>query len=189
MSIALCKLGVPVLGVVYNPINQELFTAIKGNGAYFNSRLIESKASPFETMERKMVSTEYGVTRDHISLQSKTNTITRFLNERVRGVRALGSSALASCYVAKHSLDVFWEAGIHLWDICAASVIVGETGGCCVNFDNNKDKDETSLMTLDLFCRKFLVVRSVEGDLEKTVEMIRDLIEPIEVEADYLFNE
>lgn len=138
VSIALCKQGIPVLGVIYNPISQELFTAIKGNGAYYNSLPLKPKPTSFDSLERMLVSTEYGVTRDEVSLSSKTNTITQVLKENVRGIRAIGSSALASCYVAKHSLDAFWEAGIHLWDICAACVIVGETGGCIVNWDTKR---------------------------------------------------
>lgn len=163
--------------------------------AFYNGVRMSVCTKPFLEMRGKLVGTEYGVVRESVALDSKLLSVERILKEgEVRGVRAMGSSALACCYVAKQSLDVFWEAGIHIWfvyfvfvdfrDICAGVVIVGETGGRVVNWDNGK---EVGCLELDLFCRKFLVVRGCEGDVKDAVKIVSQYLGPISLEPDYKF--
>jgi fructose-1,6-bisphosphatase/inositol monophosphatase family enzyme len=64
ISLALFQNGVPNLGIVYNPVIDELFYAVSGQGAYRNTKALPLLTLPFTSLNTKMVSTEYGVLRD-----------------------------------------------------------------------------------------------------------------------------
>jgi myo-inositol-1(or 4)-monophosphatase len=83
---------------------------------------------PFpKTLSSCLISLEYGSDLRPEVMQKKLETVTR-LAPKVRGIRSLGSAALACCYVAKGSLDLYFEAGVHIWDISAGALIITEAG-------------------------------------------------------------
>ncbi|KAI8865543.1 inositol monophosphatase [Ramicandelaber brevisporus] len=142
-----------VIGVVYNPILNELYSAranVNGSsngagksGAWLNETqklpLIPSSAhTPLKSVSDAYVISEHGSDRSDAPLSSKINSIHRLLNPNVggngegglvRGVRVLGSGALDMCMIARGSADIYWEIGSHCWDIAAGIVIVRESGG------------------------------------------------------------
>ncbi|KAI7738030.1 hypothetical protein M8C21_024853 [Ambrosia artemisiifolia] len=118
---------VPVVGVVYNPIMNELFTAIDGNGAFLNGNPI--KVSSHCKLVECLLTTEAGTKRDKATLDATTNRINSLLY-KVRSLRMGGSCALGLCGVACGRIDLFYEIGFGgPWDVAAAVVIVKEAGG------------------------------------------------------------
>lgn len=129
-SIALEYKGEVILGVIYDPTLDELFTAEKGKGAYLNSRRIHvSRAT--RLMESLIVT---GFPYD--IKQNPYNAVehfTTFLME-CQAVRRLGSAALDLSYVACGRFDGFWEVTLNPWDMAAGILFVEEAGGKFTNF-------------------------------------------------------
>ncbi|MFC4438257.1 MULTISPECIES: NAD(+)/NADH kinase [Natrialbaceae] len=116
ISIALLEDGEPVMGVVYVPETDELFTAIAGRGA-------RRDGEPIETTDRNRL--------DESMLISGYDPDGSFLSQfyqESRGVRRLGSAALNLCYLASGSADATWEYDTYPWDIAAGLVIAGAAG-------------------------------------------------------------
>lgn len=125
VSIALAHREEVILGVVYDPIRDELFTAEKGKGAFVNGERIT--VSKEERLEESLVSTGFpadlrGARRVNVE------GILR-LSPRCRSVRAAGSAALHLAYVAAGRLTAFWELELNAWDLAAGSLLVREAGG------------------------------------------------------------
>lgn len=142
VSIGLEFDGKIILGAIYNPLLNELFTAQAGRGAYLNNKKI--KVSDASLMSKSLLSTgfPYDIRRD-----SRTNLkyFTEFQLKSLN-VRRDGSAALDICYVACGRFDGFWELKLKPWDTAAASLILKEAGGKITNFNGTKYniyKDET----------------------------------------------
>ncbi|XP_052203237.1 inositol-phosphate phosphatase-like [Diospyros lotus] len=141
VSIGLTIGKVPRVGVVYNPIMNELFTGIHGKGAFLNGDPI--KASSQSELVKSLLGTEAGTKRDQATLDATTNRI-NYLLSKVRSIRMSGSCALDLCGIACGRLDVFYELGFGgPWDVAAGALIVKEAGG--VVFDpSGKEFDITA---------------------------------------------
>ncbi|KVH96722.1 Inositol monophosphatase [Cynara cardunculus var. scolymus] len=127
VSIGLTIGKVPAVGVVYNPIMDELFTAIDGKGAFLNGNPI--KVSSQSELLTSLLATEAGTTRDKATLDATTNRINSLLY-KVRSIRMGGSCALGLCGIACGRIDLFYELGFGgPWDVAAGAVIVKEAGG------------------------------------------------------------
>ncbi|CAN6479110.1 unnamed protein product [Victoria cruziana] len=127
VSIGLTIGKVPTVGVVYNPIMDELFTAVHGQGAFLNGKPI--KASSQTELVRALLATEVGTKRDQVTVDATTNRINKMLFE-VRSLRMSGSCALNLCGVACGRLDIFYELGFGgPWDVAAGVLMVQEAGG------------------------------------------------------------
>ncbi|KAL3680703.1 hypothetical protein R1sor_023659 [Riccia sorocarpa] len=127
VSVALLVRKVPVVGVVYNPILEEVFSATKGRGAYIHNQRIE----PSEQKEllHALLATETETTRDISSVDSVTKRLNGLLY-RVRSLRMSGSCAMSLCGVACGRLDVFYDMSYRgPWDVAAGALIVQEAGG------------------------------------------------------------
>ena len=131
VSIALEVDGALAIGVVYDPMADELFTAERGQGARLNGRTI--RVAPTEALVDALMCTgfPYSVSREHTR---QINAFSAFL-ERAQGLRRLGSAALDMCYVAAGRFEGFWEERLHPWDIAAGVVIVEEAGGHVSAYD------------------------------------------------------
>ncbi|KAG8365352.1 hypothetical protein BUALT_Bualt18G0095800 [Buddleja alternifolia] len=141
VSIGLTVGRIPTVGVVYNPIMDELFTAIRGKGAFLNGKSI--KTSSQTELVNSLLATGTGTKRDKSTVDATTNKINSLLF-KVRSLRMIGSSALGLCGIACGRLDLFYSLGFGgPWDVAAAAVIVNEAGGLV--FDpSGKDFDITS---------------------------------------------
>ena len=130
VSIALEVEGHIELGVVYDPIGDELFTAERGQGARLNGvRLTSSKT---ETLIDGLLCTGFPYSiRDDRARQ--VDVFAAFLG-RARAVRRLGSAALDLCYVAAGRFDGFWEDQLHAWDIAAGALIAEEAGATVTDY-------------------------------------------------------
>lgn len=116
-----------VVGVVYNPILKETFTAVQGGGAKMNGNPIQ--VSDAQDLQHALLATEIGTLRDDVSV---TAIFDRVCKSAVasRSVRSFGSCALDMVFTAVGRLDGFYEIGFGgPWDVAASSIIVKEAGG------------------------------------------------------------
>ncbi len=123
-SIALRKDGVLILGVVYDPMRDELFTAERGKGASVGGSKLQ--ASTTGRLQESILSC--GFTKDDETV-ARGAAILPKLATSVRKVRITGSAALDLAYVACGRFDAYFQYGIYLWDIAAASLMLEEAGG------------------------------------------------------------
>ncbi|KAF5840285.1 L-galactose-1-phosphate phosphatase [Dunaliella salina] len=131
VSIALVVKKQVVVGVVYNPITEELFTATKGSGAFLNGRPI--RCSGAQDMKRALLATEIGVTRDETTFHAVFLRISKLV-QAMQSVRCTGSCALNLCSVASGRIDAFYEIGFGgCWDVAAGALIVSEAGGALID--------------------------------------------------------
>ncbi len=134
ISIALEVNGVVELGLVYDPVKDEMFTAQRGKGAYLNDEPIHVSKS--HAIEHCHVCTGF---MHEVEWMVEAN-IRHFGNfiRRARAVRRDGSAALDVCYVACGRFDGFWELGLNPWDTAAAVLILKEAGGSVTTFSGGE---------------------------------------------------
>ncbi len=125
VSIALLDKGVPVHGVVFDPLRDELYTASKGDGAYLNDRRM--RVTKRENLGGAMIATGFPFRqREHLAAQLD---ITRAILGQAEDIRRSGSAALDLAYVAAGRLDGYFEIGLKPWDMAAGVLLVHEAGG------------------------------------------------------------
>lgn len=125
ISIALQYEGEIVLGLVYYPVQDEMFYALKGEGAFLNGNKIN--VTMIDKVDHALLAT--GFPYDKASdPDNNLNHLNRLL-PKIRGLRRTGSAAYDLCNVARGSFDGYWEIKINLWDIAAGKLIIEEAGG------------------------------------------------------------
>jgi len=125
VSIALEKDGAVILGVIYDPTRQDTFTAVRGEGAYWNGkRLAVSKT---RDLTRSLLATGF----PYDIRESKENNLNYFnlMAKEVQAIRRAGAAALDIAYVAAGRFDGFWELKLKPWDMAAGCLLVEEAGG------------------------------------------------------------
>jgi myo-inositol-1(or 4)-monophosphatase len=134
VSIALEYQGRIILGVVYDPMREEMFEAVEGKGAFLNGRRI--RVSAVDDLNRSLLATGF----PYDLRVSPVNNIAHFNNFLVRAqaVRRCGSAALDLCYVACGRFDGFWELKLKPWDHAAGALIVEEADGRVSDFRGGK---------------------------------------------------
>ena len=132
-SVALVKDGVPVIGVIYDPTHDELFSAVDGNPATLNGEPI--KVSAVSELSEMLMLT--GFPYDAKGLLAANLMVIEELTKKSRGIRRLGSAALDLCYVACGRADGMYEYGLSAWDVAAGACIVRQAGGVVNDFENN----------------------------------------------------
>ena len=132
VSIALEVRGEMLVGVIYDPTRDEMFTATRGGGAKLDGRPIF--VSRFDRLDRAMVIASFppGVTADSLPIQ-------RFLKvlPHAQTIHRSGSSALNLAYVAAGRLDAYWSTSLKPWDVAAGSLLVTEAGGRATKMDGS----------------------------------------------------
>lgn len=125
VSIALAHRGELIVGVIYDPLHDELFRAVRGQGATLNGRPL--RVSKEERLQQALLAT--GFAGDpHGTRQANLRGVLS-LALRVRSIRTAGSAALHLAYVAAGRLSGFWEVDLNAWDVAAGSLLVQEAGG------------------------------------------------------------
>ncbi len=125
VSIALEYKGEIILGVVYDPVKKEMFSAESGKGAYLNGKSIAP--SKTDDLENSLLATGF-LHKDESIVEINLVNFCNFIRS-ARGVRRDGSAALDLCYVACGRYDGFWELGLNCWDTAAGAFIVKEASG------------------------------------------------------------
>lgn len=156
----------PVVGVVYNPFTQTLFSAVKGKGSFLSDPVHDHVQLPLKepeplALDKALLAVEWGSDRAGHDYDIKVKTFRNLCaspeegGAMVHGIRSFGSAALNLCGVAAGHLDAYWEAGCWAWDVCAGWVILEEAGGLIV--DANKDNWKPRVDE-----RRYLAVRKGE---------------------------
>ncbi|XP_066138080.1 uncharacterized protein [Euwallacea fornicatus] len=116
-----------VLGVVYNPYTNELFTAIKEEGAYLNGKRIQT--SGCKEIQKSVMNYEISIARRNEYFYNLYLYRFKHLIKIIQGFRSLGCAVLGLCYVACGKTDVYQCDGLYPWDAAAGTLIVTEAGG------------------------------------------------------------
>jgi myo-inositol-1(or 4)-monophosphatase len=114
----------PLAGCVHNPASGETWTAAAGLGAHLGGRRLRLPSPP--SLDRALVGTGFGYFAGRRSTQAG---VIADLLPRVRDIRRIGCAAMDLCMVASGRLDVYFERGLHVWDMAAARLVVEEAGG------------------------------------------------------------
>lgn len=129
VSIALERAGELEIGVVYDPMRDEMFAAERGQGATLNGRRI--RVSRVDQLSQAMVCTGFPY-----NVRERPDFARGFTNftMNAQAVRRDGSAALDLAYVACGRFDGFWEDGLHPWDMAAGALLITEAMGRITNF-------------------------------------------------------
>ena len=124
--------GEIVAGVVFDPLRDEMFTAVKDAGAFLNGTKIRTSRTP--VLSEALVATGFPSHKRHL------NPNIHFYHQftlRSHGVRRAGSAALDLAYTACGRLDAFWEFNLNAWDTAAGALLVTEAGGSMTGFNGS----------------------------------------------------
>ena len=130
ISIGVAFEGIIEAGVIYDPLRDELFSAVRGQGATRNgARLSVSRTSD---LDKGFVALDWG----HLRAQ-RTHTLAMLerLAHKVQTLRTIGSAALALAWIAAGRLDGYINVGLKPWDIAAGSLLISEAGGAMSQLD------------------------------------------------------
>lgn len=125
VSIALAHHGEIIVGVIYDPIRDELFVAEKGKGAYMHGN--PTHVSGDQELAGSVLAIGFNPERD-FALPLNMKAI-EALSTRTRSLRAMGSAAMHLAYVAAGRMSGYYEVGLNSWDIAAGALLVQESGG------------------------------------------------------------
>lgn len=124
VSIGLARNGEMIVGVIYDPLRDEMFAAERGSGAWLNRRRIH--VSAVKSLQKSLLATGFPSYKRHLNVNVHYYHQMAMISH---GVRRAGSAALDLAYVACGRLDGYWEIGLRPWDMAAGSLIVEEAGG------------------------------------------------------------
>jgi len=139
ISIGLAREGTIIAGVIYNPANEELYTAERGKGAFLNDQRLRVAG------RRKLNECVIGCGLPHLGrgdLELSRVELTG-IQEGVAGLRRFGAASLDFAFVAAGRLDGYWERNLQPWDIAAGQIIVREAGGIVSGIAGDDDPLKT----------------------------------------------
>lgn len=130
ISVGYMSSGEMLAGVIYNPYLNELFSAVKGKGAFLNGVPIYMPDAPLSENIACVGTSPY-----EPELSDRTFTLARRLFEICLDIRREGSAAIDLCTVASARAGVYAELRVRFWDFAAGKLIVEEAGGVCLTID------------------------------------------------------
>lgn len=136
-------------GVVYSCLEDKMFTARRGKGAFCNGQPLE--VSEQKDIQQSIVATEFGSSRAPEAVESIFCSLNNVLNIPVHGLRGAGTAAINMCLVAAGCVEAYYEIGIHVWDVAAGSLIVSEAGGVLMDVEGGE---------VDLMSRRIVAANS-----------------------------
>ncbi|KAH8992927.1 inositol monophosphatase [Lactarius akahatsu] len=185
ISLGLIDQRAPVLGVIYNPFLDHLYTGVRGAGAFLHTRtqpqpqrlpLAPAAARPLPSLGGALIAVEWGSDRTQGAISAKAQSFARLAGAPPHGVmahslRSVGSAALNFALVAQGALDAYWLVSIAAracrpWDVCAGIVIAQEAGGFVTG---SKAVPHDGVVTEAILTgRRYLVIRGVAGTPEES---------------------
>jgi myo-inositol-1(or 4)-monophosphatase len=139
ISIGLQREGTMIAGVIYNPANEELYTAERGKGAFLNDQRL--RVAGRRNLNECVISC--GLPHigrgDHELFRLEINAI----QNKVAGLRRFGAACLDMAFVAAGRLDGHWERNLSPWDMAAGQIIVREAGGIVSGIEGDDDPLKT----------------------------------------------
>lgn len=143
-SVALTLGKKALLGVIYDPNSEELYSASLGNGAFLNGKSIA--VSSINQLTSSLLAT--GFPYDDFGREDHYLQLFKALTHTTRGMRRLGSAALDMAWTACGRFEAFYEYGLNPWDVAAGTIILQEAGGIVTEFDGG----DNPIFGLDLIC-------------------------------------
>ncbi len=132
VSIALEHMGQPILGVVYDPMRDEMFVGEQGQHSLLNDQAIT--VSDTDALLASLLATGFPY---DLTKRRESNALWQAFNGSAQGVRRDGAAALNLCYVASGRLDAYWERPVQPWDMAAGVVIVRGAGGTITSLEHD----------------------------------------------------
>jgi len=134
ISLGVWEQGTPTLAVVYNPILEELFWAVQGEGAFCNGQRL--KVSTQSELQNALIATGFPYAKVNAGIEYHwvINCMTNLL-PHIQDIRRLGAAAIDLCYLAQGKVEAFYEIDLKPWDVAAGILIVLEAGGKISNVD------------------------------------------------------
>lgn len=140
VSIGVTYKDEPVVGVVYAPYLNELYTAVKGEGAYFQKEgTAPQRLHVSEKTELAQCVLASGFPYDKATHPVNNIREVSTIVPQVRGFRRMGSAAYDLCCTAMGTIDAYWEYNIKQWDGCAGQLIVQEAGGIVIPIRHDRN--------------------------------------------------
>ncbi|KAM4729132.1 inositol monophosphatase 1-like [Anableps anableps] len=121
------------VGVVYSCLEDKMFTARQGKGAFCNGEPL--KVSDQTDVHQSIIATEFGSNRNPEAVDKIFCSLRNILSLPVHGVRGAGTAAINMCLVASGCVEAYYEIGIHVWDVAAGSLVVLEAGGVLMDVE------------------------------------------------------
>ncbi len=136
LSIGIWEEGIPVMAVVYNPILEEMFWAVCGEGAYLGEKRLS--VSTQDTLQQSLIGTGFPYAKVHAGIEYHwvIHCLTNLL-PYIRDIRRLGAAAVDICYLAEGRIDAFYEIDLKPWDVAGGILILLEAGGRVSNVSGN----------------------------------------------------
>uniref|UniRef100_A0A8B9KKQ1 Inositol-1-monophosphatase n=1 Tax=Astyanax mexicanus TaxID=7994 RepID=A0A8B9KKQ1_ASTMX len=136
-------------GIVYSCLEDKMYTARKGKGAFCNG--VPIKVSEQQDITKSLVLTEIGFKKDPENFRTMISNMGSILSIPVHGIRAPGSAAVNMCLVASGAADAYYHIGIHCWDMAGGAAIVREAGGVIMDITGTE---------FDLMSRRLITASS-----------------------------
>ncbi|XP_044032474.1 inositol monophosphatase 1-like isoform X1 [Siniperca chuatsi] len=136
-------------GIVYSCIEDKMYTARKGKGAFCNG--VPIKVSGQKDISQSLVLTEMSFKKDPEHFKTMLANIKTILTIPVHGIRSPGSAAVNMCLVACGSADAYYHMGIHCWDMAGGAAVVTEAGGVIMDISGGP---------FDLMSRRLIIASS-----------------------------
>ncbi len=161
VSIGVQKYGKTIAGVVYDVIQNIIYSTEKGSGAFANSKKIT--VSKKDKLGHSLLVTgfPYNIAERPENIFELFEAFTK----NARGIRRLGSAALDLCYVAKSAMDGYWENSLHPWDLCAGKLILEEAGGIVTDFKGS----EIDIYSKQILCSNKLIHQQMIDLIGRTI--------------------
>jgi myo-inositol-1(or 4)-monophosphatase len=155
VSIGVQKNNETICGVVYDVMNNSIYSSEKGSGAFRDGQKLQVSSNGDLEKSNLVTGFPYNIS------DNPDFAIERFVSflRQSRAVRRLGSASIDMCLVAAGIFDGFWEVDLHPWDVCAAKLIIEEAGGIVTNFAGEKIDIYSQQF---LACNKFIHPKMVE---------------------------
>ncbi len=147
VSIGVQKNGNTIAGVVYDIMNNIVYSSELGSGSFANDKKLKVNNNDKIGHAVLVTGFPYNISENPENALEKFSALTK----ASRAVRRLGSAAIDLCYVARGVFDGFWEVHLHPWDMCAGKLIVEEAGGLVSDFNGKP---------IDIFSKKILATNS-----------------------------
>ncbi len=156
------KDGKTFAGVVYDVMQDIVYSAEMGSGAFANSEIIN--VSKKDQLGHSLLVTgfPYNIAERPKNIFELFEAFTKI----ARGVRRLGSAAIDLCYVATGALDGYWENSLHPWDFCAGKLILEEAGGIVTDFKGN----DIDIFSKQILCTNKLIHQQMMDLIKKTIK-------------------
>jgi len=160
ISIALKHNDETLLGVVYDPVHNDLFYAEKDTGTFLNRKPV--RVSQTKDLKESFIATGFPFKSKH-KVKGYLDVFHNIFSSCI-GIRRMGAAAIDLAYVACGRFEGFWEIGLAPWDVAAGRILISEAGGNVTDFWDNSDfKDSSYILATNSYIHREMGEKIREG--------------------------